>query len=167
MDAALFLENRYYHFEGVNAFTRDGFVIPGLLNTGNSNGLAGGDDAGLKNDFYGTYTGTQKEKTQSISVPTAPDGTRLTSLSSRSVTTGTLRCLPTRTAISTVVLPSLLSPATGSSTANGSTTGSCVAVSHRSAPHSILISSQASIISAHATVPLRPCTTTLYRSTIA
>lgn len=66
MDAALFLENRYYHFEGVNAFTRDGFVIPGLLNTGNSNGLAGGDDAGLKNDFYGTLTGTQKEKTQSI-----------------------------------------------------------------------------------------------------
>ncbi|MCO6026292.1 SusC/RagA family TonB-linked outer membrane protein [Prevotella cerevisiae] len=66
MNAAFFLENRYYHYEGVNAFTQDGLLIPGLYNTGNSAGTAHGDDAGATYDYFGNYTGTQKLKTQSI-----------------------------------------------------------------------------------------------------
>lgn len=63
------------------------------------------------------------------------------------------------------VLPYPPLPATGSSTANGSTTGNFVAVSHRSAPHSILTGSPASIIWVHATALPRPCITTPFRLT--
>jgi TonB-linked SusC/RagA family outer membrane protein len=68
MDAALFLENRFYHYEGVNVFTQDGLLMPGLFNTGNSLGTAHGDDSHLQTtyDFFGNYTGTQKQKTQSV-----------------------------------------------------------------------------------------------------
>ena len=68
MDAALFLESRYYHYEGANVFTQDGLLMPNLYNTGNSVGTAHGDDAGLTTtyDAFLNYTGTQKQKTQSI-----------------------------------------------------------------------------------------------------
>lgn len=53
--AAAFAENRYYHYDRVDAFTRDGLLIPGFYSTSNSNGLSGGAD---------NYT--NRQKTQSI-----------------------------------------------------------------------------------------------------
>lgn len=72
MDAALFLENRYFHYDGMNVFTRDGLLMSNFYTTGNSAGLSGGDDSHdyvddlTSLDAYGNYSGTSKQKTQSI-----------------------------------------------------------------------------------------------------
>ncbi len=70
LDAALFFENRYYHYDGQHVFTRDGLLMPGLYNTGNSKGLSGGDDSALTGtayrDAYNRKTGIEKQKTQSV-----------------------------------------------------------------------------------------------------
>lgn len=44
LDAALFIENRSYHYESVGAFTRDGLFLDKYFNTAASSGLPGGEN---------------------------------------------------------------------------------------------------------------------------
>lgn len=70
LSAAAFLESRYYHFEGMDVFTRDGLLIPGFYKVSNSNGLAGGDDASTDrtdNVLGGAdNANTRRQRTQSV-----------------------------------------------------------------------------------------------------
>ena len=68
--AAIFIENRNYHYEGMDVFTRDGLLLPGFFRTTNSYGLSGGDDASTDattnevGDYDKAYT--RREKAQSL-----------------------------------------------------------------------------------------------------
>ena len=71
--AAAFIENRNYHYEGMDVFTRDGLLIPGFFRTSNSYGLSGGEDASTdaSTNEVGKYdeSYTRREKAQSIFTP--------------------------------------------------------------------------------------------------
>lgn len=70
LSAAAFIESRDYHFEGMDVFTRDGLLIPGFYNTGNSGGVAGGSDASpdqianVLNEY--DHSNTRRQRTQSV-----------------------------------------------------------------------------------------------------